>query len=786
MIYFLLLIISFVFIISAVLIYKFSSFQFKITNVWIPIATFIVLFSNVFWLGCYHFTGVGINWSVIYTLTSSLIGAGVRSLIFPALATCVVFIIVLWAEIKFLSSKITKKRCQKRFTLLSLVFSFLAIIFSPVWLQYNATMMPIKGDSGKDFYKYYIPPVSKIEHPEYNLVYIYAESLERSYFDNKHFPDLTPSLGAIMRSGLDFSGTEQYAGMDFTIGGIVASQCGLPLFVPSGFGGNTDVTSDFFSGKLCLGDILKNSGYENYFFQGADLRFANKNQFFRTHSIEHAFGLAESIYKDDLSYQNEWGLFDNIVLQQAWDKFKELSSAGKRFSIFTLTLDTHPPQGYLPEECKNNTYNIEGKDVAALSAVLCSQREIAQFIGKIKNSPWGNNTIVVVSSDHLAMQNTATAIDYLNKYSRKNLFFVLKEGIPASIKSQPRNTMDNGATVLELLGGGNNLGLGRSSLSRKSLTARFPDFGRKIISWSPHIKKLWGTPDHINTYEVNTVDKSFIANGKVYPLPLLIGVTSKYVSFITDRRGQAPLRFKLANSKPDDYFIWIDRCFQIGNIWAQDQNDIVLSTDWCKAEGRLSGKVDITKIPLKKWKNTFEPMASGAEKLAGNKLVVLQNKLRIMNDRIRYPGERILFYLEGMPKGVKSITGMGKPENWGRWSDAMLEPKITITFENSLPSEFYLEVVAKAYDKNINQPVSISIGGQTSSIYPLEKSKMFRVYFSRVKGNTIEITPPYPQLSREGNYIAAPTDAPMRKIGVGLVSLHIKPVASDSKNEIEK
>jgi hypothetical protein len=30
-----------------------------------------------------------------------------------------------------------------------------------------------------------------------NLVYIYGESLERTYFDNDAFPNLTPELGAL-------------------------------------------------------------------------------------------------------------------------------------------------------------------------------------------------------------------------------------------------------------------------------------------------------------------------------------------------------------------------------------------------------------------------------------------------------------------------------------------------------------------------------------------------------------------------------------------------------------
>jgi phosphoglycerol transferase len=59
---------------------------------------------------------------------------------------------------------------------------------------------------------------------------------------------------------------------------MVASQCGIPLFAP--FEGNASASvSSFFPQNTCLGDILKNSGYQNYFVQGANLRFAGKDVF---------------------------------------------------------------------------------------------------------------------------------------------------------------------------------------------------------------------------------------------------------------------------------------------------------------------------------------------------------------------------------------------------------------------------------------------------------------------------------------------------------------------------
>ncbi|WXT08074.1 sulfatase-like hydrolase/transferase [Salmonella enterica subsp. enterica serovar Infantis] len=84
----------------------------------------------------------------------------------------------------------------------------------------------------------------------------------------------------------------QLPGTDYTIAGMVASQCGIPLFAP--FEGNASASvSSFFPQNICLGDILKNSGYQNYFVQGANLRFAGKDVFLKSHGFDHLYGAEE-------------------------------------------------------------------------------------------------------------------------------------------------------------------------------------------------------------------------------------------------------------------------------------------------------------------------------------------------------------------------------------------------------------------------------------------------------------------------------------------------------------
>lgn len=139
-------------------------------------------------------------------------------------------------------------------------------------------------------------------------------------------------------------------------------------------------------------------------------------------------------------------------------------------------MDTHHPDGFISRTCERKRYDVDGKKNLSFSAVSCSQEHIAALIEKIKASPYFKNTVIVVSSDH---RHEEQRPDYLNKHDRSNLFFVLRGDKPQQeTPAVKRNTMDNGATVLDILGGDNYIGLGRSSLRPVALRY-FHEYERK-------------------------------------------------------------------------------------------------------------------------------------------------------------------------------------------------------------------------------------------------------------------------------------------------------------------
>ncbi|MDV7022586.1 phosphatidylglycerol--membrane-oligosaccharide glycerophosphotransferase [Atlantibacter subterranea] len=753
---------SVILFIASIVIYSLKAGR----NTWWFAATLVVLglfvILNITLYASDYFTGDGINDAVIYTLTNSLAGAGVSKYLLPG-AGLIAALVLVFGALAWVLRRRRHRPYHFGYSLLALVMALASVDASPAFRQISELVKSQSRDGDPDFVAYYKEPKKVIDNPTLNLVYIYGESLERTYFDDQAFPGLTPELGALKNEGIDFSHTAQLPGTDYTIAGMVASQCGIPLFAP--FEGNASASmSSFFPQNICLGDILKNSGYENHFVQGASLRFAGKDVFLKSHGFDHLYGADElkSVVADP-HYRNDWGFYDDTVLDQAWQKFEALSKEGKRFSLFTLTVDTHHPDGFVSRSCERKRYDIDGKANQSFSAVTCSQQHIAAFINKIKDSPYFKNTVIVVSSDHLAMNNTAWK--YLNQQDRNNLFFVLRGDKPQQeVMAVKRNTMDNGATVLDILGGDNFIGLGRSSLSGDSLSTVFLNMKEKVLAWKPDVIRLWNFPREIKDFTIDQEKQTIAFSGSKFRLPLLLRVSDKRVEPLPESEYSAPLRYQLADFAPRDNFIWIDRCYKMARLWSSQW---ALSTDWCVSQGQLGGEQKIVHVDKPKWqgKAAFRDTVIDTLRYQGN-----VDMLKTVDNDIRYKADSFVFNVAGAPEEVKSFSGISRPESWGRWSNAQLDKEVKIEYNQPLPEKFELVITAKAFGPNANQPIPVRVGDSEQTLTLGNDVTTTTLHFDNPsRSNTLVIVPPAPQETNEGNILG---HSP-RKLGIGMVDIKV-------------
>jgi len=105
----------------------------------------------------------------------------------------------------------------------------------------------------------------------------------------------------------------------------------------------------------------------------------------------------------DLSH---WGVHDDDLFELAYAEIKERKNAVNKqpFAFVMLTLDTHQPSGMPSLTCKKK---MDGyKDDEMIFAIKCADYLLGKFINQLKKDNLLKDTLLVILSDHLAMENS--------------------------------------------------------------------------------------------------------------------------------------------------------------------------------------------------------------------------------------------------------------------------------------------------------------------------------------------------------------------------------------------
>lgn len=443
-----------------------SYFFLKKTKVSLAIFGFFIFLYfviSVFYIASNYFTWNWVDESVIYHLSVWLwwawFWADLKIILIWA------FILLIWIILPFLVYFYSKKdkKSWKNSILYRLIFSFFflfSFILHPILKNfYELWYLSFSEDNLKEDFLteqekekiYFIPEINKKGNTK-NLVFIYLESFEKTYLDNNIFPNLTPNLNKIREESISFENVRQAYWTSWTIAWMVWSQCWIPLINSWWWWNSMHWIEDFLPRAFCMWDFLKKSNYNLSYIWWANIEFAWKWNFYKTHSFDAVSWRyeLESVLKDK-SYQNDWWLYDDTLFSVFYDKFDNLSKSSKNFWLFMINLDTHWDKWVLSNSCKNKIYDKNNKD-SVLNSYHCVDYLVWELIEKLKSHKSYKDTVIVIASDHYAMRhNNSFDILEKNKSKRKQLFLVLNWWEKNLKIDKEWSTLDMWATILHSL-----------------------------------------------------------------------------------------------------------------------------------------------------------------------------------------------------------------------------------------------------------------------------------------------------------------------------------------------
>lgn len=345
--------------------------------------------------------------------------------------------------------------------------------------------------SSKVFEDYYVNPEEvSIKSPDNkkNLIHIYVESLESSNVSKENggaeITSYIPELEKIALDNTNFSNNDKIGGalnidgVSWTVGALVAYTSGVPLKVPI-YENSYSGYNNFLKGVYSLGEVLKDNGYKNYFMLGSKAKFGGRKTYFKTHGNYeiYDYNWAKKEKLIDKDYYEWWGYEDKKLYEFAKDKLLEISKCDEPFNFTMLTADTHFTDGYLDESCEDVF------DSKYANVFHCSDKMLGEFISWIKEQDFYEDTVIIITGDHLTMQNSFYD-DIDSNYTRTVYNAIINSDTETDKeKNREFTTMDMYPTTLASLGftiKGDRLGLGTNLYSSKKTLVE--DLGYKYFN----------------------------------------------------------------------------------------------------------------------------------------------------------------------------------------------------------------------------------------------------------------------------------------------------------------
>lgn len=248
------------------------------------------------------------------------------------------------------------------------------------------------------YYKTPLPFAANAKTAKPNVIVLFVESLSARIIDpyTTDFKGITPNIGEFSRDALLVE--DYYNHATPTIVGLRGQLCSsLPRLLQADW-----VNAKFAlksSRARCLPEIMAGRGYETVY-----LGYSHPNEtFFEPQMAELGFK-TRYFFKDLLEKfkvkgepaRNRQGNGD-AQMMEALTRFLEERKTGEPFFLGLSTIETHPG---LDVKDPAHRYSSLGRDNEVLNSTHAFDKAFGEFWRYFKNSPWRENTILVLTADH--------------------------------------------------------------------------------------------------------------------------------------------------------------------------------------------------------------------------------------------------------------------------------------------------------------------------------------------------------------------------------------------------
>lgn len=268
-----------------------------------------------------------------------------------------------------------------------------------------------------------------------NVVMISVESLSADFlgvFGNRN--GLTPNLDRLAGEGLLF--TRLYATGTRTVRGLEALSLSIP---PTP--GHSIVKRPKNENLFTLGRVFGDKGYESLYIYGGYGYFDNMNHFFGSNGYTVVDRTA--IAKEDIHYENIWGVADEDLFTLSLRELDRRHAAGRRFFAQVMTTSNHRPYTYPSDRI--DIPSGTGRD----GAVKYTDWAIGDFIRRAREHAWFDDTVFVIVADHCASSRGKTDLP-LDRFHIPMIVYAPKHLQPRRIETIA-SQIDVPPTILGLL-----------------------------------------------------------------------------------------------------------------------------------------------------------------------------------------------------------------------------------------------------------------------------------------------------------------------------------------------